>query len=155
MYHFIGRPTTLALGAEQRSNPLPAGIYWVDVFGDNRAKMSAWASTNRSAVQVLSTQTVGDDDTDPSTYDEYTFQVTSPVQWDAVTFGYPEITTAPAAPVSAPGKSASPSAPNKTKTPPAPAKPPLTSNTTVLVVGSLAVLGLVATLAFAHRSGGG
>lgn len=150
MYHVI--PSSVgALGAEQRSSPLPAGSYWVDVFGANRPKMIAWLSTNRGAVQALTTTTVGDDDEDPNTYDEYTFKVTNPVPWDAVTFGYPDIVDAanpapsPSNPTS-PASTASPTSPNKI-----PAKASISSNTTVLVIGALAVIGLTITVAVLHR----
>lgn len=159
MYRAAGRSVALsALGAEERSNPLPTGSYWVDVFADNRPKMASWAKANRGSVQVLSTQTVGDDDEDPTTYDEYTFKVSSPVAWDARTFGYPEIIAPPAAPpksttVTSPSGSApKPPAVNSSGVKP-PVKPPLSSNTTVLVAGAVAVLVLTVTVAMLHKSG--
>ncbi len=79
----------------QRKNPLPAGRYWVDVFGNNRTSMAKWFKafgplgvTVRS-VESSTGATPGDN------RDWYLFEYTPkyglPVVWDATTFGFPTI----------------------------------------------------------------
>lgn len=172
MYHYVRSPASVlrGMGDVERQNPLPAGHYWIDVFGDNRAKMVSWMEANKDSVTVESTtedagqswyvtqaitdwldiSTSPDDDTASV---RYTFTVTSPVTWDGVTYGYPEIippgaTTPPISSVS-PSQSAAQSAspPSAAK----PAKAPISSNSTALVIGALVVLGLTVTVAVMHK----
>jgi hypothetical protein len=79
-----------ALGVLMRTNPLPAGRYWLDVFGDNRDKMSTWLKTNAASLQVEDTESF-EATTDFPARDFYIFSVKSPAPWDAVTFGYPTV----------------------------------------------------------------
>ncbi len=71
--------------AVERRNPLPAGVYWIDVFGANREKFAAWTRANK--VHVSKTESF--DSTPPR--DWLKFEVTTPVPWDAKTFGFPTI----------------------------------------------------------------
>lgn len=96
MYHYVTPREILAvqgLGVLQRANPLPAGRYWIDVFGDNRDKLARWFSTNRDTVDAQETESF-DATSDFPARDFYIFKVTAPTPWDAVTFGFP--TVAPA-----------------------------------------------------------
>jgi hypothetical protein len=75
--------------AVERRNPLPAGRYWLDVFGEQRAKFTAWRLLNGKAVRVLATES---HDTDPPR-DWVRFDTTAPVPWEAA-FGFPTIVPA-------------------------------------------------------------
>lgn len=92
-YHYLQSTVSGAngaLGTLMRQNPLPAGRYWIDVFGDNRDKMSSWVTTQVGAVKVQDTESF-DETSDFPARDFYIFQVVSPAPWDAVTFGYPTL----------------------------------------------------------------
>lgn len=92
-YAYLQNPMSGALGTLMRQNPLPAGRYWIDTFGDVRDKMVSWVNAQGAAVQVEDTESF-DATSDFPTRDFYIFRVKTPVAWDAVTFGYP--TVAPA-----------------------------------------------------------
>lgn len=139
-----------ALGAEERSNPLPAGRYQIDVFTPNWAAFNSWLSTNRATVKVNSTEQSGDDETDPTTYEEYVFTVSAPTTWSAVTFGYPDIipsgTPLPGDPATNPSQLNVPGSSSSSK-------PASTSPSDVtLAVAAIAVLGLGLGLAWHARS---
>lgn len=78
------------LGVLMRQNPLPVGRYWIDVFGDNRDKMFAWANANSAAIKTEDTESF-DATSDFPARDFYIFSVLAPVPWDGVTFGYPTV----------------------------------------------------------------
>lgn len=69
----------------ERRNPLPAGRYWIDTFGDNRPAFADWSKS--SGVKVVTTQSF---DSDPPR-DWFLFTVASPLPFDAVKFGFPTI----------------------------------------------------------------
>lgn len=73
--------------ALERRNPLPPGLYWLDVFGDNRAKFEAWRKLNASLVRVVTSESF---DSEPPR-DWVKLEVLSPAPWDARTFGFPTI----------------------------------------------------------------
>jgi hypothetical protein len=89
MYHYY-QPALFGLGVEERTNPLPVGRYWIDVFGDNRAKMSTWLSANRLTVQAVDTESFAENPGGPAR-DFYIFKVTAPTAFDMKTFGFPDI----------------------------------------------------------------
>jgi hypothetical protein len=88
-----------SLGDLMRQNPLPAGRYWLDVFDPNRGTMTLWVNNNAGSVTVQDLESfpavVGGGitmtDQNYPARDFYIFTVSSPVSWDAVTFGYPTI----------------------------------------------------------------
>lgn len=154
-----------SLGALQRTNPLPAGRYAIDVAGSaKQEQFNAWSAANKNALRVESTSSVELDDdaatdasswlpswltpTKTTTLTRYVFLVTSPVSWDAATFGYPDITT------SKPSDEVTPTnTPSPTKKP-APTDPSfLSDNTLLLVLASGGMLTLVAYTAYRHRKG--
>lgn len=71
--------------ALERRNPLPKGVYWIDVFGDNREKFAAWTRTNK--VRVSTSESF---DSSPPR-DWVKFEVANPVPWDGKTFGFPTV----------------------------------------------------------------
>lgn len=91
MYQYFDRNTLrgLGLGAVERRNPLPAGQYTIDVYGDDRAKMAGWVSTNQAHVVILATANE-EAETDAESNDTYTFITAIPIPWDG-SFGYPDI----------------------------------------------------------------
>lgn len=73
--------------AVERRNPLPPGTYWIDVFGENRLAFSAWRAANAEHVKIASTESF---DSDPPR-DWVKFEVSAPVEWEALRFGFPTI----------------------------------------------------------------
>ena len=73
--------------ALERRNPLPAGTYWLDVFGANREKLAAWRREHAASVRVVASESF---ESDPPR-DWVKFVVSVPVAWDAKTFGFPTI----------------------------------------------------------------
>ena len=88
--YFNQAPNGIGLGTLMRQNPVPAGRYWIDTFGDNRSKMAAWATTNQATVQVEDVESFEENSGGPAR-DFYIFKVTAPTPWDAITFGYPTV----------------------------------------------------------------
>ena len=70
-------------GALERQNPLPAGIYSVDLRNDQVPEFRRWQQ-GRSAVRVLKTN-------DNGSFSWILFSVSSPTVWDAKTLGFPSI----------------------------------------------------------------
>ena len=76
--------------ALERANPLPEGIYWVDVFSKDFESFRAWLSYHDDKVRVISTQSfpmsgmMG-----TPARDWYLFKVLEPVTWEGP--GYPDI----------------------------------------------------------------
>ena len=66
---------------------MPAGMYWIDVFGDNRADFQAWRSVNAETVKVRATQSFSE----APGRDWIKFEVLKPTAWDAKRFGFPTI----------------------------------------------------------------
>lgn len=46
----------IAIGAVERANPLPVGVYWVDVFEDDWEAFSDWLKRNRDGLFVVRVQ---------------------------------------------------------------------------------------------------
>lgn len=144
MYHFTH--SLGDLGALERRSPLPAGRYAIDVVGDNSTKMTSWLASNKGQVRVESTEmTEGDDEA--STITRYSFITSAPVTWPATTFGYPDIVTTNPADATSPVPTVNAPGPKTAK----PTSSGITDNTTVLVMASVALLGLVIVSAMRHR----
>lgn len=91
MYQYFNKRTLrgLGLGATECRNPLPAGQYTIDCYGDDRAKMATWVAQNQSNVIILATA-AEDGDTDADSDVMYTFITSVPLAWDT-TLGCPDI----------------------------------------------------------------
>jgi hypothetical protein len=82
--------------AMMRTNPLPIGDYWVDVFAKDWTTFRAWLEKNKATLQVKSTESTSVDGTekdaqgDPAR-DWYLFHVSAPTKWEGP--GYPTIAT--------------------------------------------------------------
>lgn len=76
--------------AVERDNPLPRGIYWVDVPGPEQAAFRGWLNLHAGPghVRVLRTRSTEARDEWPAV-DWYLFEVQQPVQWDGP--GFPSI----------------------------------------------------------------
>lgn len=85
----------------QRSSPLPVGEYWIDVIDEpEQADFAAWLFEHQSKLKIVAVEefeavswpdcpiTEGDC-SPPRTWVK--FQVLSPVPWDAVKLGFPNI----------------------------------------------------------------
>ncbi len=94
------------VGKLERSNPLPAGTYWIDVIDvPNQVAFAAWTLENTGKVKVIKTEHFPANDwptcsnLDPTTggcwpsRDWAKFEVLSPVPWNAVMLGFPNIIT--------------------------------------------------------------
>lgn len=79
------RALGFGLGAVERSNPLPPGRYWVDVFQTDSPAFLAWRARNAQSVGIEVTQHF---DSEPWR-DFVIFKVTSPVPWEGP--GFPTI----------------------------------------------------------------
>ena len=68
----------------ERRNPVPEGVYWVDVFGDQIPGFTAWLTRNAAAVKVRASETVAAggplDGTPASQW--VLFEVVRPVRWE-------------------------------------------------------------------------
>lgn len=170
MYYRLHSPPAMqGLGAEERANPLPPGHYWIDVFGDNRAKMDAWVQAMSPTVKVESTTEsagqswyitqaitdwfgVSDPTADASTAStRYTFRTTGYLPWDGTTFGFPEIIVDPppgTSPPAIPGQASSPGSKSAAATSAAAASG---MSTTVVAVAAGAVLVGAVAFAVMHR----
>jgi hypothetical protein len=74
----------------ERRNPLPAGRYWQDFFGDQRQKFRNWREQARPHVKVLATE--AHEATDQSKPRDWVlFETDTPLPWDAVALGFPTI----------------------------------------------------------------
>lgn len=78
-------------GALERTNPLPAGRYWVDVFQPDADAFGAWLSSNKATVHVVSTEHFERNASGPPR-DWYLFQVMAPTPWQGP--GFPTIADA-------------------------------------------------------------
>lgn len=70
--------------ALERRSPLPAGMYWLDVLGDNRIAFAAWRTAHGADVKVRGTESFPE-------REWLKFEVLRPVAWDAKQFGFPNI----------------------------------------------------------------
>jgi hypothetical protein len=93
IYYGGRRVIRLGLSAVERTNPLPAGRYWVDVFTPQEAAFQSWLQRNKANVIVTSTETFpgethwfGPDD--PGRVWRL-FEVNAPVTWEGP--GFPTI----------------------------------------------------------------
>lgn len=72
----------------ERRSPLPVGLYWLDVLGDNRAAFQDWRDVHAAAVKVRTSEAFPE----PAPgRDWLKFEVLRPVAWDAKRFGFPNI----------------------------------------------------------------
>lgn len=88
IYYGGRKVISLGLSAVQRTNPLPPGKYWVDVFDPQEAAFQDWLRRNKANVAVTTTETyepVGDY---PGRVWRL-FQVNAPVTWEGP--GFPTI----------------------------------------------------------------
>jgi hypothetical protein len=69
----------------ERRSPLPVGLYWIDVIGENRAAFQAWRSVQAAEVKVRASEQFDDG---PGR-DWIKFEVLKPAAWDAKRFGFP------------------------------------------------------------------
>jgi hypothetical protein len=96
-------PHHAVIGKLQRVSPLPPGKYWIDVIGDDDQQLfAAWLFENQNIVHTIVSEhfdapSFPDDlscpplgDCGPSR-DWVKFEVISPVTWDAVKLGFPNI----------------------------------------------------------------
>jgi len=74
--------------ALERKNPLPVNRYWIDTFGDNRAKFTTWLRLHKG--DVKSRVTESQPSTDPPR-EWHMFDVINPVWFDQESFGFPTI----------------------------------------------------------------
>jgi hypothetical protein len=75
----------------ERRSPLPVGLYWIDLFGDNRAAFQTWRNANAAAVKVRASESFPEESTPR---DWIKFEVLQPAAWVATQFGYPTIIAA-------------------------------------------------------------
>lgn len=76
--------------ALERSKVLPAGFYWVDVFGEKRTGFDQWARDNAALVKQRKTVSHQEE-----TRDWHLFEVLFPVVWlPATEYGFPTKATA-------------------------------------------------------------
>lgn len=85
----------------QRKSPLPIGDYWIDVIDEpEQTDFAAWAFENQASVRIVNAEhfdavrwpdcPITEGDCSPSrTWVK--FQVLSPVPWNAVALGFPNI----------------------------------------------------------------
>jgi hypothetical protein len=77
------RVIRLGLQGVERTNPLPVGKYWVDVFWSKKNAFSGWLEKNKAALRVLNSEEYpGNIDAGYEARTWYLFQVLSPVQWE-------------------------------------------------------------------------
>lgn len=73
--------------ALERRNPLPAGVYWIDVANVKAAGLHAWRQANKATVRVAKTRVDSD-----LGFTWLLFEVSAPTPWsDARVYGYPNI----------------------------------------------------------------
>jgi hypothetical protein len=79
--------------ALERRNPLPVGVYWIDIFEADMGPFRDWIAKNKGTVRVISTESFEESSWhDFGSYparDWYLFEVTSPVAWEGP--GFPTI----------------------------------------------------------------
>ncbi len=82
-------------GGVERKNPLPKGMYWVDVFDKDKEAFQTWLTTNRSTVKIRATQTFKGEtnlfSANVPGHDWFKFEVLSPTKWEGP--GLPTIIT--------------------------------------------------------------
>lgn len=75
--------------ALEKRNPVPPGVYWIDVWGDNRAKFLEW--TALPTIQVRKTRSYEAIDDWPAR-DWLLFEVVTPTAWPNLKgIGFPTI----------------------------------------------------------------
>lgn len=70
----------------ERRNPLPPGVYHIDVMGAKLPAFAAWRSSHRESVKVRKTE-----EDASSKIAWILFEVTRGVDWDSKTFGFPNV----------------------------------------------------------------
>lgn len=82
---------TYSVGKLERNNPLPAGQYWIDVVGlKAQEHFAAWRFENKDALLILVYENY-DAQGDFPARDWVKFEVKTPVPWNAVQLGFPNI----------------------------------------------------------------
>jgi hypothetical protein len=89
------------IGRLERSNPLPPGVYWIDVIDEpHQIEFAAWTFENSANVRVITTEffpAINWPDCDVSFSDCWPsrvwakFEVLRPVPWKAVVLGFPNV----------------------------------------------------------------
>lgn len=74
--------------AVERQNPLPKGVYWVDVFADKQPAFRAWLKRHRGKVKVVKAVSYKPTGSYPAR-DWLLFEVTRPVPWEGP--GFPTV----------------------------------------------------------------
>lgn len=93
--------SNIGVGALQRSNPLPPGLYWIDVIDEpHQIEFAAWTFENATKVRIEATEffdavswpdcPITEGECSPSRV-WAKFRVTAPVNWNAVALGFPNI----------------------------------------------------------------
>jgi len=72
----------------ERRSPLPKGLYWLDVLGDNRDAFRDWRTVNAATVKVRGSESFP---SEGKGRDWIKFEVLAPTAWDAKRFGFPNI----------------------------------------------------------------
>ena len=76
--------------ALERKNPLPLGVYWIDIFSKDMKSFRAWIAKNKGKVRVLKTESFPMSGTwNYPARDWYLFETTAPVAWEGP--GFPDI----------------------------------------------------------------
>lgn len=76
--------------ALERENPLPVGVYWLDVWEKDQAMFRKWLADNREKVEVIRTASHKRTSEYPAR-DWYLFKTHEPVRWEGP--GFPTIAT--------------------------------------------------------------
>lgn len=93
--------SNIGVAGLQRSNPLPPGLYWIDVIDEPRQiEFAAWAFENSAKVRIEATEffpaiswpdcPITEGQCSPSRV-WAKFRVSAPVEWKAVVFGFPNV----------------------------------------------------------------
>lgn len=88
IYYGGRKVISLGVGAIERTNPLPVGKYWVDVFAPQEATFQSWLQKNKANIIVTSTESF-DAVGDYPSRNWRLFEVNAPVMWEGP--GFPTI----------------------------------------------------------------
>lgn len=88
IYYGGRKVISLGVGAIERTNPLPVGKYWVDVFAPQEVAFQGWLQKNKANVIVTSTESF-DAVGDYPSRNWRLFEVNAPVMWEGP--GFPTI----------------------------------------------------------------
>lgn len=88
IYYGGRKVISLGVGAIERTNPLPVGKYWVDVFDPQEVAFRAWLQKNKANVAVTTTESFDPVGDYPGRVWRL-FEVNAPVMWEGP--GFPTI----------------------------------------------------------------